>query len=62
MYNFIHNSVKQINTLIVTNLKSTYETIRLCEVVKQFNNFSDRLSARYMDIGEKCIEKGWYYR
>ena len=62
MYNFIHNSVKQINTLIVTNLKSTYETIRLCEVVKQFNNFSDRLSVRYMDIGEKCIEKGWYYR
>ena len=62
MYNFIHNSVKQINTHMVTNLKSTYETIRLCEVVKQFNKFSDRLSSRYRDIGEKCIEKGWYYR
>ena len=62
MNNFICSSIRQINTHIVTNLKSNYETVRLCEVVKQFNKFSDRLSSKYRDIGEKCIEKGWYYR
>lgn len=62
MYSFICNSMKQINKDIVTNLKSTYESERLYEVVKQFNMFSNRLLSKYRDIGEKCIEKGWYYR
>ena len=63
MYNFIHKSLKQMNIHISKSMKSKSKTILINQTaMNKFKLFSNKLSIIYRDVGEKCIEKGWYYR
>lgn len=62
MYNFIHNSVKQLNTHMIKKIENNSGKIKLEKVKRTIKLYSDRFSSKYRDIEEKCIEKGWYYR
>jgi len=46
-------SKKTVNNLGQIKLEKVKRTLKL---------YSDKLSSKYRDVGEKCIEKGWYYR
>tara|TARA_B100000242_G_C43043630_1_gene486999 strand:+ start:2420 stop:2563 length:144 start_codon:yes stop_codon:yes gene_type:complete len=46
-------SKKTVNNLGQIKLEKMKRTLKL---------YSDKLSLKYRDVGEKCIEKGWYYR
>ena len=62
MYNFIVNSVKHINTHVSKKTVNNLGQIKLEKVKRTLKLYSDKLSSKYRDVGEKCIEKGWYYR
>lgn len=62
MYNFIVNSVKQINTHVSKKTVNNLGQTKLEKVKRTLKLYSDKFSSKYKDIGEKCIEKGWYYR
>ena len=62
MYKFIFNCVKQINIYTSQKIISNYEKIRISKIVTQCKRYRDKLTEKYDYIGEKCIEKGWYYR
>ena len=62
MYSFMINSVKHINTHMTKKIVNNSGQIQLEKVRRTIKLYSDKLSTKYMNIGEKCIEKGWYYR